>query len=614
MSPSVLDALKRQFGFERFRPGQQGIVEAALEGRDLLAIMPTGGGKSLCFQLPAVLSPGVTVVVSPLIALMQDQVRLLDAMGIPATFLNSTLDGRQTAERCQALMRGQVKLLYVAPERLLLPEFLNGFLRDLDQQVGLTALVIDEAHCVSEWGHDFRPEYRQLAAVRARFEHLPCWAFTATATERVRSDIIEQLALHEAFTHVASFERSNLHYAVRSKDKHTYAELLNQARGGESGIIYCLSRKGVEELAERLQADGVNALPYHAGLAANIRREHQDRYIRDDAQIIVATNAFGMGINKPDVRWVIHYGLPSTIEGYYQEAGRAGRDGEPARCTLYYALGDIRTAEFLIQKKIHPETGEPLEEEQRVARQQLRQVIDYAESGECRRNIQLRYFGEQRSDPCGRCDNCCEPRPSADRTIAAQKLLSCIARLRQRNPGYGYGGLYVIDLLRGANTERIRKNGHTDLSTYGIGKDLTVEQWRIILRSLLHQGLLTETQDGFPTLALNPQSHEVMRGKLRVHVVEPIAQPKPSKRTAPSQLSGDDEALFEELRMLRKHLAETHSIAPYMVFSDASLRAMVRHKPQTLDDFARIPGVGERKLELYSDDFIGLIHDYVVSQ
>lgn len=613
MTERLYDTLKHRFGFDQFRPGQEAIVRDAQDGRDLLAIMPTGGGKSLCFQLPALLGKGVTLVVSPLIALMQDQVRLLDGMGIAATFLNSSLDGAETAQRQRALLDGRIKLLYVAPERLLMPEFLDGFLAQLRERVGLTALVVDEAHCVSEWGHDFRPEYRQLAAVRERCGQLPCWAFTATATERVRRDIVAQLALHDPAVHVSSFNRPNLYYAVRHKDRNSYRELLEQARKGESGIIYCLSRKRVEELAERLNADGVDALPYHAGLPANTRRDHQDRYIRDDVQVMVATIAFGMGINKPDVRWVVHYDLPRTIEGYYQEAGRAGRDGEPARCTLYFGPGDIRTTEFLIQQKIHPETGEPLEEEQRIARQQLRQVLDYAESGECRRRVQLRYFGESFDPPCGACDNCCEPRRLVERTVEAQQLLSCIARLAQR--GQRYGGAYVIDVLRGADTEKIRRNGHEDLSTYGIGKELSQDDWRAVLRSLLHQGLVEETQDGYPVLRLNLDSRAVLRGERRVDVVAPPPKPatvRKSRRGADADTPTlpADEALFEELRSLRKQLATEAGVPPYVVFTDASLRAMARQRPQTLNDFARVSGVGDRKLAQYGDVFTALIREY----
>ena len=397
----LFDLLRRHFGFTTFRPGQEAVVRDALAGRDLLAIMPTGGGKSLCFQLPALARPGITVVISPLIALMQDQVRLLEDNAIAATFVNSSLSAAEAASRIGGALRGDYKLIYLAPERLLQQEFMSGPLAKLAEAQRLGAFVVDEAHCVSEWGHDFRPEYRQLKVLRARFPNVPWWAFTATATPRVRADIVAQLGLRDPPVHVASFNRPNLDYSVRDKTQKTYEEVLSLARRSrDAGIVYCLSRRRVDELASQLKADGIAALPYHAGLDAQTRREHQEAFIRDDAQVIVATIAFGMGINKPDVRWVIHHDLPKTLESYYQESGRAGRDGDPAQCILYFGASDIRTAEFLIQQKIDPITQEPLLEEQRMARQQLRQVIDYAMSTECRRAVQLRYFGEVFTPPC----------------------------------------------------------------------------------------------------------------------------------------------------------------------------------------------------------------------
>ncbi|WP_420466598.1 DNA helicase RecQ [Panacagrimonas sp.] len=606
-------ALKRGFGFETFRPGQEAVVRDALAGRDLLAIMPTGGGKSLCFQLPALLRPGVTIVVSPLIALMQDQVRLLREMGIAAAFLNSSQSAAESAQVLAAVSAGNIKLLYLAPERLMVPEFASGTLAALAQSPGLSAFTIDEAHCVSEWGHDFRPEYRQLGGLRQRYPEVPVFAFTATATERVRADILAQLRLHRPAVHVASFNRPNLYYAVRPKARLAYAELLVQARKGGAGIVYCLSRKRVDELATQLCDDGVQALPYHAGLDARTRRDNQERFIRDDVQVMCATVAFGMGINKPDVRWVIHYDLPRTIEGYYQEAGRAGRDGEPAQCTLFFGVGDIRTAEFLIGQKLDPQTGEALDSEQRIARQQLRQVVDYAESTACRRSVQLRYFGEEFAGPCGNCDNCCAPRDTEDRTLEAQQLMSCIARLAQRSQRFGAGT--VIEILRGVENQKLIDRGHQSLSTYGIGKHRSQDQWRHLVRALLHQGLIAESTDGYPVLRLVEASRPVLRGEQRVQVVPPpVRERARGKRKSASDAAAPlphNEALFQHLRSLRKQLADAQNVPPYVVFTDASLRDMAERQPRDADAFAEISGVGSRKLEQYGPAFLASIRDFL---
>lgn len=602
-SADVIAELKRSFGFDSFRPGQESIVHDVLAGRDVLAIMPTGGGKSLCFQLPAILRTGVTLVVSPLIALMQDQVRQLKDNGIAATFINSSLPGSEIASRTAALLRGEYRLLYLAPERLLQSDFLSHVLPRLNASSSIAGLVIDEAHCVSEWGHDFRPEYRQLAQLRARYPDVPIAAFTATATARVRADIMQQLALHEPAVHIASFNRANLHYAVRPKSKHTYSEILTRARDREPGIVYCLSRKRVDELTSRLQEDGVRALPYHAGLEADERARNQEAFIRDDAQVIVATIAFGMGINKPDVRWVLHYDLPRTLESYYQESGRAGRDGDPAQCILYFGAGDIRTAEFLIQQKIDPMSGEPLEDEQRIARQQLRQVLAYAEGTECRRAIQLRYFGEEFQPPCNACDNCCQPRELKDWTVQAQQYLSCVARLAQRRERYG--AAYVIDILRGGQSQRLIDRGHQSLSVFGIGKAHGVDEWRHLARTLVQQGLVLETQDGYPVVVLNAQSWEVLRGQRKVLLAESIRPPRKQKRGASAPEAGSpDGELFERLRALRKRLADENGFPPYVIFHDATLREIAARKPGNLAEFATISGVGQRKLEQYGTVFL----------
>ena len=609
VTPELSTALKRNFGFDSFRPGQEEIVSDVLAGRDLLAIMPTGGGKSLCFQLPAIMRPGVSIVVSPLIALMQDQIRLLQNNGIGATAINSSVDAAENAQRVAALLRGEFQLVYLAPERLLSADFLNNVLPALRAGVGINALVIDEAHCVSEWGHDFRPEYRQISNVRRRYPDIPVLAFTATATPRVRSDILQQLGLRKPAIHVASFNRPNLHYSVRPKDKRTYDEVLARARAGDhTGIVYCLSRKRVDELTAKLREDGVSALAYHAGLDADERKRNQHAFIHDDAQVMVATIAFGMGINKHDVRWVVHYDLPKSLEGYYQESGRAGRDGDPAQCILYFGAGDIRTADFLIQQKVDSITGEPLEEEQRQARQQLREVLSYAESTECRRALQLRYFGEQFAGPCDACDNCCNPRERVDATLPSKQFLSCVARLAQR--GERFGIAHVIDILRGGQSQKLIDRGHASLSVYGIGKQHSIAEWRNLARALVHQRLVNETQDGYPVLVLNQESWAVLRGERTVSIARAPAKSRTDASTARAPTEAVDESLFEVLRALRKRLAQESGVPPYVIFHDVTLRAMAQSRPTSLAEFAELAGVGQSKLQKYGFAFVELIRQH----
>jgi ATP-dependent DNA helicase RecQ len=592
--PEMEPTLKRYFGYDSFRPGQRQVMVSALQDQDVLVVMPTGAGKSLCFQLPALLKPGMMVVVSPLIALMQDQVQALQANGIAATYLNSSLSAADTLARLKQIRQQEIKLLYVAPERLLMPDFLEL----LKAHGQLSAFAIDEAHCVSEWGHDFRQDYRQLSQVRTLFPQVPVLALTATATERVRQDIIEQLQLRQPQLYLGSFNRSNLYYEVRTKHKHTYPELVGFIRQQSgSGIIYCLSRRKVDELVVKLQQDGIAALPYHAGLNNVTRERNQTQFIRDDVAVMVATIAFGMGINKPDVRYVVHYDLPRTLEGYYQEAGRAGRDSEPAHCLLLYGREDIRTIEYLINQKLDPATGAPLENEQRLAQQQLRRVIDYAEATECRRTVQLSYFGEDFGGNCQQCDNCCSPKPQVDWTVPAQKFLSCVARCQER-----FGMNYIIDVLRGSKSERILKNRHDQLSTYGIGQDWSVENWRLLGRSLIHQRLLTETSNGYAVLQLNPQSWQVLRSQRPVMVaVAPVSEGSAAPATV--VIEGAD-ALLQKLQSLRKRLADQQEVPPYVVFPNISLQMMARQQPQTRSQFAQISGVGSRKLEQYGEIFL----------
>ncbi|MGF1460180.1 MAG: DNA helicase RecQ [Leptolyngbyaceae cyanobacterium] len=598
--PSLESALKHFFGYEHFRLDQRAAIAAFLQHQDCLVVMPTGGGKSLCYQLPSLLRLGVMVVVSPLIALMQDQVNALQNNGIAATFLNSSLKLTDVRNREQQLLSGDIKLLYVAPERLLSEGFWP-FLSRLHQQVGISGFAIDEAHCVSEWGHDFRPEYRQLHRLRAGFPKVPMMALTATATARVREDICAQLALQTPQVFVSSFNRHNLYYAVRPKDRHAYAHLLQQIRAATGAcIIYCLSRKRVEELATRLQQDGISALPYHAGLSDSDRSAHQGRFIHDDVQVMVATVAFGMGINKPDVSLVAHYDLPRTLESYYQESGRAGRDGEPADCIVYFSYGDVSLINYIIEQKSD-------EQEQNIARQQLRQVLDYAESTVCRRQIQLSYFGETFAGNCDRCDNCCHPKPVEDWTIEAQKLLSCVARCRER-----FGLTHIIDVLRGSQKKRILELQHDQLSTYGIGKDRSVEEWKLLGRSLLHQGLVAETTDGFPVLKLNAASWQVLRKQLAVQVAMP-KQINSSNSDAPVN-AAEAAGLLSQLRSLRKRLADAQGVPPYIVFTESTLRHMTQRMPRSLAQFSQISGVGSRKLEQYGQAFIDTINAYCDAQ
>ena len=589
-------ALKHFFGYDTFRPGQKKIIEAALQNKDLLTIMPTGGGKSLCFQLPALLRKGITIVVSPLIALMQDQVDGLQDNGIDATYLNSTLEYEERRSRQIAILKNQVKLLYVAPERLLNSRF-GLFLDRVHRDVGISAIAIDEAHCVSEWGHDFRPEYSKLKQIRQRYPQVPLQALTATATKRVRQDIIEQLDLRSPDVHVASFDRSNIYYEIQPKDKDIYPKLLRaiKAESG-AGIVYCLSRNQVEQVAERLKCDGIEALPYHAKLPVGERRHNQTSFLRDDVQVIVATIAFGMGINKPDVRFVFHYDLPRSLESFYQESGRAGRDGEPSKSILFFSLGDRQKIKFLIEQKDNAN-------EQKIAQQQLRQVIDYAQGNDCRRKIILRYFGERYLGKCGKCDNCLYPKPVEDWTVEAQKFLSCVARCQQK-----FGTNHIVDVLIGSRKQKIHQYGHHLLSTYGIGKGRTADEWRMLGRSLVHQGLVGQTTDGYPVLKLNKRSWEIFRGQLKVEVA--VDRHSSKTKAAYNPRKAEAELLFDKLRKLRKQIADRHELAPYMIFADSSLKLMAQIRPKNITEFANLSGVNEYKARQYGDRFIAEILEF----
>ena len=597
---SLESALKHYFGYDVFRPGQKRIIEEAINDRDSLVIMPTGGGKSLCFQLPALLRSGLTIVVSPLIALMQDQVDSLQDNGIGATFLNSTLDYQTERSRCSAILQGKIKLLYVAPERLLNERF-QPFLQQIIESVGISAIAIDEAHCVSEWGHDFRPEYRQLKQLRRQYPQIPITALTATATKRVQQDIISQLQLRQPNVHLASFNRPNISYEVRSKDGNNYYQLLKAIRQQTgAGIVYCLSRRKVAETALKLKHDGIAALPYHAGLSDKERASNQTSFLRDDVRVIVATIAFGMGINKPDVRFVYHYDLPRSLESFYQESGRAGRDGEAARSILFFSFGDLKKIDYLIAQK-------PDVNEQRIAKQQLNQVVDYAEGTTCRRTIILRYFGERFAGNCANCDNCLNPKPIEDWTIEAQKFLSCVARCEQK-----FGMRHIIDVLRGSRSKKVQQYGHHLLSTHGIGKNKTIDEWKMLGRSLLHQGLVGESNDGYRILKLNKRSWEILRKQRSVK----IAINKQAK-TADSNYNprqAEAEILYDKLRVLRKQIADLQSIPPYVIFADSTLKVMAQLQPKNLTEFNKISGVNQHKSEQYGEQFLSLIQEYTRSQ
>lgn len=597
----LLPALKKYFGFESFRPLQEAIMRDSLAGRDVFALLPTGGGKSLCFQLPALLRPGLTVVVSPLIALMKDQVDALQSAGVAATFLNSSLAPGESRPRLRGLHQGEYKLLYVAPERLML----SGFLEDLEKW-SVSRFAIDEAHCISEWGHDFRPEYRQLATLRQRFPNTPFMALTATATERVQSDIIRQLHLRENSRYVASFNRPNLTYRVTGKSK-AYQQVQGfiKKRNDESGIIYCQSRKSTEALAQKLVADGISALPYHAGLSDSIRAANQEAFIRDETKVICATVAFGMGINKPNVRFVIHYDLPKNIESYYQETGRAGRDGLPSECLLLFSSGDRIKYQQFINEKTDPQ-------EREIAHTQLNDIVHYAESAECRRVDLLKYFGEiYDEENCGACDNCLEPREKFDGTLSAKKLLSCVFRIRQKS-GFSVGINHVVEVLCGADTDKIRKWGHNEISTYGIGTEHKRPEWVALARELVRLGHLWQDSGKFATVELSNKGMAFLKSDDTLELTRPVTAPdKPETRKQKAGEIECDEALFDRLRSLRKSLADDRGVPPYIVFSDVALREMARYYPQNAEEFSRISGVGEKKLEEFGESFTDAIDEHL---
>ncbi len=586
--------LRDVFGYRTFRPLQREVIEHVAAGNDAFVLMPTGGGKSLCYQVPALVRSGTAVVVSPLISLMKDQVDALRANGVAAAFYNSSLEEDEARRTLARLHAGELQLLYVAPERLMTETFLARL-----ETLPLALFAIDEAHCVSHWGHDFRPEYTALGRLRERFPGVPLVALTATADEVTREDVRERLGLASARLFVAGFDRPNIRYTVAEKVRPA-AQLLEfvQRRGSDAGIVYCLSRKRTEEVAGRLAAAGLRAEAYHAGLARERRTAVQDAFLRDEIRVVVATVAFGMGIDKPDVRFVVHYDMPKNIEGYYQETGRAGRDGMPAEALLLFGMQDVVMARRLIERGAD-------EQQVRVELHKLNAMIGFAESLGCRRRALLGYFGEELAADCGNCDVCLDPPERYDATEDGQKVLSCVYRVGQR-----FGARHVVDVLRGSDGERIRALGHDRLSTWGVGRERSAAAWLSIVRQLVHHGLLHQDVAAYSTLKLTPASWAVLRGERRLELAVPREGAKPAaakvKRLTADGLDVDD-ALFERLRALRRRFADEQGVPAYVVFSDATLAAMAAHRPATPEALLGISGVGKAKLERYGEAFLEAI-------
>ncbi|MBT8060944.1 MAG: DNA helicase RecQ [Gammaproteobacteria bacterium] len=593
--PTIQETLQNVWGLQAFRPQQQEIIEQLLGGGDAFVLMPTGGGKSLCYQLPALHRDGLAIVISPLISLMKDQVDALLANGIRAAMYNSNLDAAEARSVLARLHGGELDLLYVAPERMMRP----GFIQSLES-IPLALIAVDEAHCVSQWGHDFRPEYAALGELRAHFPGTPFIALTATADPQTREDIVQVLGLGQAKRFVTGFDRPNIRYTVLEKHQPA-AQLLRflERHPDESGIVYALSRKRVEEIADHLADRGYSAAAYHAGLSAATRRDVQERFIRDDLSIVTATVAFGMGIDKPNVRFVVHHDLPRHLEGYYQETGRAGRDGLPAEALLLFGTQDVAMARYQLERGGN-------EDQKRIEAHKLSAMAGFAESLTCRRRVLLGYLGETLEQDCGNCDICLDPPERFDATEAARKVLSCVYRVRQ-----SFGIKHVVDVLRGADNERIRKFGHDRLSTYGIGMEFSHAEWMSIARQLIHRGYLVQDIAAYSVLKLTPQALVVLRGEETVELARPRIRAKaPKKEKLPAgavRLEGDDVRVFERLRALRKRLAEENGVPPYVVFGDATLIEMSHLRPSSEEELLAINGVGQVKLERYGPAFLGEI-------
>jgi ATP-dependent DNA helicase RecQ len=589
--------LQKVYGYDAFRGQQEAAIERALTGQDSLVLMPTGGGKSVCYQIPAQLGSETVLVVSPLIALMQDQVSALHELGVPAAFLNSSLSYHEQDDVIARLRAGQLRLLYIAPERLVQPGT-----RAMLREVPIALIAIDEAHCVSQWGHDFRQDYLALHALREWFPGIPRMALTATATELTRAEIIDRLALTDAATLISDFDRPNIRYQVQPKtDGSSQLDNFLRQHRNEAGIIYCLSRKKTESTAARLSKAGYTALPYHAGLPAETRTEHQRRFLLEDGVIIVATIAFGMGIDKPDVRFVVHLDLPKSIEAYYQETGRAGRDGEPAEAWMIYGLQDVVRLRQMADESIGGE------EYKRHQREKLDTLLGWCEVTSCRRAPLLAYFGEQPAAKCGNCDNCQQPPATRDGTEDAQKLLSAVYRTGQM-----FGAAHVVDVLLGKDTPKIKQHGHAQLTVFGIGADKPAQVWRSAVRQLVVQGCLRVDTERFGALTLTEASRGVLRGERSLYLREDPAAPKGRKSSrSPSvaalEISGADMQLWDALRDCRQRLALEHNVPPYVIFHDSTLRQMLSDRPADAVAFLQLSGVGQAKLERYGDEFMAVI-------
>ncbi len=600
MNANPFESLRSVFGYESFRDHQEEIIQGLIRGENAFVLMPTGGGKSLCFQIPALHREGVGIVVSPLISLMKDQVDALRACGVKAEFYNSSLGSAEARQVLAMLHAGELDLLYVAPERLMS----DGFIERL-RGIPTALFAIDEAHCISDWGHDFRPEYLKLGRLRKLFPEIPMIALTATAEPHTRRDILERLDLKDARCYISGFDRPNIRYSVVEKRK-PFAQLTEylHSRPSGAGIVYCLSRKRVDEVAGRLVEAGFRAAPYHAGLSASERKKTQDDFLRDEIRVIVATVAFGMGIDKSDVRFVVHYDIPKNIECYYQETGRAGRDGLAAEALLMFSYGDVAVARGLIEK-----TRSPVR--MRIELHKLNAMVGFAEAMSCRRRILLGYFGERLHEDCGNCDVCLDPPEVMDVTQDARKALSCVYRVGQR-----FGMVHVIDVLRGSKKERITQLGHDRLSTYGIGADKSQDYWSHLLRHLVHHGYLLQDVGDYSVLKLTESAGPLLRGELTLTMAEPrvktSAAPKAASRAA-RRKAGDidyDPELFERLRALRKELADREGVPPFVIFSDISLAEMAALLPETEAEFRGIHGVGRHKLERYGPSFLDEIRRF----